>query len=690
MTRAAHQLIEDVETLLREIRFILDCTEKIDRAMEERDINLEAMNQNYQQLVANLDPLCELFECFIEDRQATHNDSALRTYQQEKQEKDWAYRHYQSGTLLTEQNVENIEGSLKSLDSRRDWLMFLLETRKRCGPIDQQPLNEARDKLDALNRMIDQLDCLCDQLRLIERHVKDYAQLLRRRTQSDIDGSQFVYLLEALRIEIDRHEVEHNFPRTRQLIDAWQIDYGTEEQFKPKVLELCQHIEQDFQDLFVNQRSIRSVPYRIGLIGHTSVGKSALTKKLANLTNYSSMINLERSTFGYLQFDVCIDDDRIPISYIDIAGSIDNNASRSLGNYLELITNADCDLYLLVFDKPFDAQNQIWLEYIQTNLQRQCLLVRSKSDVAFDTFYRDVAGEPDQNGNPRSKHVRTALENTRRLAMTTFQSQILPRNVFLVAADARRVELNDRTIYGFDLEKLRDAVYNAARTDPRVARVRYLAIMASKTAINTCFRRGYIVSKTKYRLGAAVASLVPLVDEIPAFFGREEIRQAFGIHDRSSVANFFAGMKNALEDYLVACQIRIPPGVLKSGRFKYLVLTDAALAQGVRAIGDSDPVRPETTVSPAAGNVTRVGVTAAGVIGNLADDAIRAAAPAAATTVRGLSIAGVVIGVFLTPITASWSFYSSGKRMDDHLHLLCDDLETVLAYFIAHLGARFA
>ncbi|CAF4849263.1 unnamed protein product, partial [Rotaria magnacalcarata] len=40
------------------------------------------------------------------------------------------------------------------------------------------------------------------------------------------------------------------------------------------------------------------------------------------------------------------------------------------------------------------------------------------------------------------------------------------------------------------------------------------------------FRRGYIVSSTRYQWIAALCSIIPFLDELPAFFGRDKIRDA--------------------------------------------------------------------------------------------------------------------------------------------------------------------
>jgi GTPase SAR1 family protein len=84
------------------------------------------------------------------------------------------------------------------------------------------------------------------------------------------------------------------------------------------------------QHLFTDYNWIYSLSYKVGVIGHGSVGKSALVMKLAEIEEFSSMIAVERSTFGYLQFDTLVYKDPennkiIPISFIDIEGATDTD-----------------------------------------------------------------------------------------------------------------------------------------------------------------------------------------------------------------------------------------------------------------------------------------------------------------------------------------------------------------------------
>jgi hypothetical protein len=72
----------------------------------------------------------------------------------------------------------------------------------------------------------------------------------------------------------------------------------------------------------------------------------------------------------------------------------------------------------------------------------------------------------------------------------------------------------------------------------------------------------------------AGASLIHLADEIPAFFGREKIRQAFGIHDSFTVTNDICNTKDSLEEYLMKHQFTVTKDEFKSGYFQYLIPRD--------------------------------------------------------------------------------------------------------------------
>ncbi|CAF1099999.1 unnamed protein product [Rotaria sordida] len=242
-----------------------------------------------------------------------------------------------------------------------------------------------------------------------------------------------------------------------------------------------------------------------------------------------------------------------------------------------------------------------------------------------------------------------------------------------------------------EMLRLKNELLQLAIADFRVARICKLAICASRTIINTCFRRGYVVSQTRYRWLAAGASIIPFLDELPAFFGREKIRQTFGIHDNSTITNAFYRIKDSFEEYLIEKKLTVPKKYLKSGYFKYLIskktkqIAITSSSDSIQYVKQEPTYQIQNKTSLIAGHagtiIGRTGVIL-GTLGKVADDAARLIIPSSSIALRAVSITGIVVGAVLTPVFAGWTFYYTGKRMNKHLHLLCDDLVIILAYFI--------
>jgi GTPase SAR1 family protein len=463
-------------------------------------------------------------------------------------------------------------------------------------------------------------------------------------------------------------------------------------------------MEMDVKYLFENGNYIGSVPYKIGVIGDGSVGKSALVLNLANLKEFSSMVDIERSTFGYLQFDTLLykepqNNKIIPITFVDIEGATDTDKCLSIGNYIALIEKANCDMYIIVFDKPFHEHNRFCQKYIEKNLGRKCLLVRSKADLLFrESFQEKTEGEKEKS-NERAYRMKIALNKVKKYALKMSTDERLTKKVFLTAAVCN-VHWIDGSFATFDLDELKKQIVQFAVTDLRVERIYALAVRSAIAVINTCFRRGYTVSKRKYTWCAAVASTIPFLDEIPAFFGREKIRETIGVHDKTKVHR----TKDAFEEYLMTKNIIIPKDELKSGYFEYLKPNKKNQTANSEA-------QPPTNVQQqlihnvennsctfhkiqicaghAIGSVVKPTVTGLGIAGKMIDDAARLVVPATSATLRSISMAGIIVGAVLTPVFAAWSFYSTGQRMDEHLHLLCDDLIIISKYFAINLCSEY-
>lgn len=676
------KLQTDVEDMCRQLQQISEHMDQIDETLRDQNIDLNQIAAKHHEMSKTYDALYEQFRIHLND----HNNAEL----------DQSYNTNRLEKLPTARNVESLDQSLRDLNSRKQLLEFYLyvdrrslsSSEKRSDADLENLLAKGNEQLIEINRLMDELTCVRGHLRAMERRVHDYLRVLADYRRPDVPGARFIYLLESLRRETEKIDVEQHFSRTIRLMNDWYKDLEEQETFKPKVLDLCKAIEEDWQDSLADGKSISTIPYKVGVVGSTSVGKSALIVKLGDFKDFSSMINLERSTFGYLQFDTTFPGEKeIPISFMDIAGATDQVTSKSMGTYLELITKADCDLYLIVFDQPFQLHHRLWLDYIEKTLNRKCLLVRSKIDLAFHTFYSQLVGKKFRKGMYDLYGVRSTMAKLQEYAKTTFDEAKLDREIFLTATDEDN-EFEAEEFGRFDFHRLKRKIHHLAAHDHRAVRLANLAMLAAKTAINTCFRRGYLVSKTKYRWLAAGASIIPFLDEIPAFFGREEIRQAFGIHDRSTLANHFQRRKNSLEEYLMAQGFKVPKDSIKSGYFQYLVSDDLP-AMDVEKMQSAERNRLAQQIDSAKyfarPGAVGTSVAAAGAFGQVFQHVLRVTAPAASGVLRVASVAGVVVGALLTPVTAAWSFYASGKRMNRHLHLLCDDLQTVFTYFILHL-----
>jgi hypothetical protein len=102
----------------------------------------------------------------------------------------------------------------------------------------------------------------------------------------------------------------------------WQNDHVVNDDFKPKVIDLCKAVEIDLNELFTDNNYIYSVPYKIGVLGDTSTGKSALI--MAPSKTKQTVLS-QRSTFGYWQIDTFanpVNKKIIPLSFMDIEGAI--------------------------------------------------------------------------------------------------------------------------------------------------------------------------------------------------------------------------------------------------------------------------------------------------------------------------------------------------------------------------------
>lgn len=688
--------------------------------------------------------------------------------------------------LSSEQNAAALEDILRDVRCRKEILSLLL---KMAGSLEhgrpgQVPsLSICIDKSKkVLKRILTaelKLNHLRENLKAIQQCIVDYDNCLRDDKFKHIPSSKLIRVLETLRIGSEQLEIKSIFSIVIQLKNKWENDHGVADTFKPKIIELFKAVEEDLKKVLSNYSCIYTIPYKVGVIGYGSVGKSTLIKELGHSNKLlSSMMSIKRSTFGYLEFNTnmkqCLHSDKIiPFTFIDIQGATDSHDVVSAGNYLEIIAMADCDLYLLVFEKPFDDDYRKWQVLVKNDLHRQCLLVRSKADELFLKLFEDMFGMKYSTDTSESYDVKLIQSEATRCSRTTYDEKNLSDKVYLTAANCD-VHLRNAPFATFDMDELRSKILQKATED--LQRIHKLAILAASTTINTCFRLGYIVSKMRYQIMAAISCLIPFLDQVPVFIGCEEIRQALGIHDSSAITNTIMRTTNSFEEYLIKHYVKVPKDYLKSGHFKYLTLfetpedlkqsrytqsteshnvnsqstsgitTSVRVNQGklcasavvlAKTAGDGARiVAPTASMAGAitAGNaaqhaiyvskgietsfVATQAIEASKSIKNVwgctgvmkttddafrflkvtktADDAARVyqiiktadsatrvvhATQAADFAARASSVFGAISAV-LIPISAAWSFYSTGQRINEHLDEFCNDLLCIVENFV--------
>ncbi|CAF1238351.1 unnamed protein product [Adineta steineri] len=702
-------LINQVAKLCADLKELVVQMKDKHEEMKYRGVDVTSCLGKYKKGMRDFHRICYILIHVIEKIEMNDSDITVDISESLQEHLKQKYDMNRLEMLSEAENIHAIDQILEDLAFRRHCLSSCLETIRSL--LQNKPernvsfdkyIHKAERRLVTISDVNSDLNCLRGNLRAIEQCIDKYINLLRDGKLQENDRDNFaqyidaqdipcftyIQLMEKLCARIEKLEIKATFPTTEQLMKTWQDDHGADDQFKPKVIELFQAVELDLTELFKDQKLTYSIPYKVGLIGHGSVGKSALAIELANARQYSTMIDTARSTFGYLQFDTLPYQHprtgrSIPFTFVDMEGAIDSDESLSAGNYLELITRADCDVYIIVFAGLFSKHNRDCQEYIKTKLQRECLLVRSKADVLFNDIFKDETATDYTKEIAADYDVKKALEQTRSLSKVTFNDERLREEIYLTAVRCNN-NSKDASWAQFDLGKLKAKLTDLAITDIRTTRICQLAILTSKAVINTCFRRGYVVSKTRWKWFAAGASLIPFLDELPNFFGREEIRQAFGVHDRSAIKNIFRGTKDSLEEYLATKNVTLPKNTLESGYFEYLESDRPEVRNTYnRASSPYQNARKSSTVKKN-DRLTRNGtkmVTVLTAIGTSVDDILRFAIPAGTVGLRIVSIAGIVIGVALAPVFATWAAYSSGERMTEHLHQLCNDLFLILSLF---------
>ena len=666
-------LIDDVNRLYIQLENLTERLKRTEAEMERRGTMVDTCLEKYKKCMKNFDRLCEL------------PTESVTTIENQPNRRDLCM--YKLDMLSSEQNVPAIEDILEDIEFRE---RCFLDSKQIRSSSSQATTDDAIEKIDQKLRKLsdikDELQHLLRHLKSLKNYIDEYDALLRDELFPHIPCSKFILLLERMRVRTEEFDISNNFSKTDALMRTWKNHHGTDDEFKPKVVKLCQALEEDVQNLFRNFNWVYSVPYKIGVIGCGSVGKSALVVNLTEVTTFSAMIDFERSTFGYLQFDTRVYKDPvngrvIPITFVDIEGATDADSSESPGNYLQLIKKADCDLYIIVFDNLFSKHNRDYQEYIENELARQCLLVRSKADLLFSRCFRESYGKNYETKSSKEYHKKVVLNQIKNHAQKTFDDQRLDKTVYLTATMCED-NLKDAPFAEFDLKALKKKLIQYAKTDVRIERICYLGIRSAVRVINTCFRRGYVVSQTKYKWLSAGASIIPFLNEIPAFYGREKIRQVFGIHDNSTLTNFVNRTQNILEYYLIQRKLSIPKEKLKSGEFQYLIAKTTTATPEARP----DSVIPtrdrEVLIERACENITKT-LSVTSTVG------IAVARNTATIGLRTASVVGIVANLVLSPVVAAWSFRSTGQGMNNELHSICDDLTVIFQYFILNRCEEF-
>jgi hypothetical protein len=312
------------------------------------------------------------------------------------------------------------------------------------------------------------------------------------------------------------------------------------------------------------------------------------------------------------------------------------------------IHKADCDIYMLVYDEELREEQQRWIVYIEEVLKRKCVLVRSKIDIPYLTKYQELSGTSFIKSERRQRnHFESTIIEQLRL-----DNSIESRSVYLVACDYSP-NSNDAILLlkeqSFDYSALLNELSHLA-FDACSCRIHALAHRTIARAINTSFRRGYVLNVMKYKVAAGFASIIPFGDQYPRHLSRDSIRDAFGIDD-------------ALRQYLNQFHLIIYNYKLQTSVFEECV-----------EIRESQIHSKLDTrwVGRATGTAFVVGGAA------FTDDILRVAAPAA-TALSGaarvaFTVATIGIGVVISAGVSAWSAVESGKHIFSYINRICDDI----------------
>jgi GTPase SAR1 family protein len=572
--------------------------------------------------------------------------------------------------LSTECNYRDF---ICDVDCRWRHLMNLISSWERYY-VNRSPHQLIIDAKKMANKLSEIILCM--------KRIPDYKISVRqyayKKAISSVDeeeiGSEYIRLCEDLQLEISNADCYHIFPKTYDKLHEWMHEQGSANEFKPKIPHLFKVIEEDLISQWSNTSSAGRT--KIGVIGYTCSGKSSVLNRLLGVKSLrqddAAPVSFYKSTYFPLQYDrneSLIDPDnsnrKTFVTFVDIQGldknRLSDNRKVEVGNYLDEIRKADCDIYILVYDEQFSEEQEEWIFYIEKVLKRKCVLVRSKIDDYYLKKFREYTNTYFGRSTPeqRNEFGPSIIQQLKQ------DNSIKSRNVHLVACDYCPATSDAEILLeeqSFDFPELLNELSRLA-FDARSSRIHILANRAIARTINTTFRRGYVLNIMKYQVAAGVASIVPFGDQFPRHLARDSIRDAFGIDD-------------ALRQYLTQFHLIIDNYKLRTSVFEDCV--------EVRELQNNSKVDKKWI-----GRVAGYGF----VLGGFIDDVVRIVTQAAITGLTGaariaFTVSTVGVGVVISAGVSAWAAIDGGEHIFSYVNRICDDTFMISNPLIAAIIER--
>ena len=540
------------------------------------------------------------------------------------------------------------------IDCRRRHLMNLISLYKRfCG---------RTQLLLTAEYMVNQLTELTRYLQgETNENLEEYQNIYRgliSETPRDVDiGLLYISLCERFQHDIFEAEYSSMFPKTNKIITEWLQQQGSAREFTPKLFNLFEILEEDLINHWSDPNML--VRTKIGVIGYTSTGKSSLINCLNGIQSLTddnaAPVSNNRSTYFPLQFDrkePLMNPDQLQqktfVTFVDIQGADRRDTSMNKDEfYLDEIFQADCDIYMLVSDQSLTDEEQKWMDYIEEILKRKCLLIRSKMDIPYLNKFQELTGIIYSKADRKQ---RKHYEGIVRQHLRTDYSHS-SRTIYFIACDycpnnADAISLLQEQ--AFDYVTLLNELGRLA-VDAYSYRLHALANRILARAINTSFRRGYVLNMMKYKVAAGFASIIPFGDQLPRYLSRDSIREAFGLDED-------------LREYLMQFHL-----VVYNYKLQTSIFEDCVEIREVQTNSKFD-----------AKWLGRTAGTAFIVGGTLTDDVLRVVGPTA-VAVSGaarvaFTVATIGIGVIISAGVSAWSAIDSGKHIFSYINRTCDDI----------------